>query len=70
MLGVDHQHGRPGEIEPGADPGVFLKANEKIGCAGRMREEVYTLVDRTLRQQVYERLGRPANVWCGATWQR
>ena len=46
MLGIDHQHGRWGEVEPGTDPGVSGGQRE-VGFQGQNREEVYAWVDQT-----------------------
>src|ERR1700694_1744564 len=56
MLGIDHQHGRRRETEPGADPGVG--GSQRGGPIPLPRPELYEWVDRTLRQQDYGRLKR------------
>jgi len=37
---------------------AFLEASDGVGFKGRIREEVYAWVDRTLRQIRYENLKR------------
>jgi hypothetical protein len=57
MLGIDHQHGRFGSGEPGADPGVF-SGEQGVRFAGQRRAEVYAWVERTLVRHEYAGLGR------------
>jgi hypothetical protein len=57
MLGIDHQQGRYGRGEPGADPGVFGGERE-VRFAGAQRAEIYAWVERTLVRHEYAGLGR------------
>ena len=57
MLGIDHQHGRFGSTEPGADPGV-LGGEWGGSICGQRRAEVYHWVERTLVRHQYASLGR------------
>ena len=59
MLGIDHQHGRFGSDEPGADPGVSGRQRRRCGLPGKRREEVYGWVEKTLVRHQYASLGRP-----------
>jgi hypothetical protein len=56
--GIDHQHGRFGSDEPGADPGVSGGQRE-VRFAGQRREEVYGWVEQTLVRHQYASLDRP-----------
>src|SRR4051794_36736809 len=49
--------GEPMSLEPIQ---AFLKGSEGIRFEGKSRPEIYEWVTQTLRQQGYERLGRPA----------
>src|ERR1700680_1269927 len=67
MLGIDHQHGRLGEVEPGADPGVFGgQRGSAVPSAGARRTVRLVGWHASPARLTYAYRVRPRG-WCGAT---
>jgi hypothetical protein len=63
MLGIDHQHGRFGSDEPGADPGVSGRQRRSAVCRTAPRRGI-RLDGGTLVRHEYAGLGRTEKGWC------
>jgi hypothetical protein len=69
MLGIDRQHGRFRQVEPGTDP-AFLEASGEVGFQAQDRTELYGWVERTLATTTTRSFRAPPKGCCGAMWPR